>query len=210
MRSKKKSKHAAGSVMEMPRRPGRGWRTSEAAGEDLEAGSQRQADRASPLRDAATYGSPNYLGPYTAHGTTAGHDHTRRSRTSDRAAQSAAPRGNGIFQRDMICGVRRQMFWVIIATGAFALVVTIVIGIGLGVALRNDSSKSKKVRFPLSFAPALSPSWGWIVGRVGCRRPDSTDPHRKWQTWGFCLSDARYVSIVSRNGPRQPLNQCPC
>jgi hypothetical protein len=53
--------------------------------------------------------------------------------------------GRDIFHRERICGVRRQIFWALIALGVFLLVAAVAIGVGLGVGLnKNDSSSSSR------------------------------------------------------------------
>ncbi|KAK1768466.1 hypothetical protein QBC33DRAFT_378612 [Phialemonium atrogriseum] len=133
MRVKKGTKVATGAA---------GWPGIEAIElSDIEGSSSQQHSSSSPKETwtgpmhSDTYGNPLFPGPYTAHSTIEPeHDDRRRARRAGVPPTSA--RG-GVFRQDMICGMRRQMFWVIIATGTFAMIATVGIGVGLGVALRK-------------------------------------------------------------------------
>lgn len=48
---------------------------------------------------------------------------------------------DGRRKREMICGVKRQSFWIILATGIFLAVIAIAAGVGVGVSLGNKNSK---------------------------------------------------------------------
>jgi hypothetical protein len=54
------------------------------------------------------------------------------------------PVKDGIFRQDTICGVKRQMFWIIMAIGIFVMVAAVAIGVGLGVALHKDGDPTPR------------------------------------------------------------------
>ena len=115
------------------------------------------AEVSSKLRE---YPEP-FLGPYTVcapvspdadqqHTTESqreeeGHDgrRGRRKREEGRGGRAGGPK-TGVFRRDAICGMRRQMFWIIMAIGTFTVVATVGIGVGLGIACLLYTSPSPR------------------------------------------------------------------
>lgn len=73
------------------------------------------------------------------------------------AAGAGAPlKDGGIFRKDTICGVKRQMFWIIMAVGCFVVVAAVATGVGLGVALHKNGDG---VSTPRSVSVSLEKSW---------------------------------------------------
>lgn len=62
---------------------------------------------------------------------------------------------DGRRKREMICGVKRQSFWIILATGIFLAVIAIAAGVGVGVSLGNKNSKEAQPPTP---SQSTSPS----------------------------------------------------
>ncbi|KAB5558547.1 hypothetical protein GE09DRAFT_117039 [Coniochaeta sp. 2T2.1] len=68
---------------------------------------------------------------------------------------SSPPMKDGFFGQDMICGVKRQTFWIVMAIGIFVMVAAVAIGVGLGVALHKSDDPSST---PLPSANGSSPT----------------------------------------------------
>lgn len=54
------------------------------------------------------------------------------------------PPKDGLFRRDAICGVRRQLFWIFMAVGIFVMVAAVAVGVGLGVALHKNGDPAPR------------------------------------------------------------------
>jgi hypothetical protein len=119
------------------------------------------------------YGSPNFHSPgeYAT-------PHTTYSEHAFHPAYGMQPKEGEGFERT-ICGLRRQLFWILMAIGIFVVVAAIAVGVGLGIALhKNDTRFVISVLFIFTVdlersrlawlagfhqRPLVSPSTVWLL-----------------------------------------------
>lgn len=134
--------------------------------------SNKTWEQTSQLPEMMTYGGGKPVGLYPASDYETGtlhtlystlppnhhsYDHLDHTGTYARGGGHGHPPGGpakgastgGFFQQDMILGVRRKLFWIIMAIGVFVIVSAVVIGVGLGVALHKDDAVPATTRLVL-------------------------------------------------------------
>ncbi|GAB1320201.1 hypothetical protein MFIFM68171_10411 [Madurella fahalii] len=130
--------------------------------------------------------------PYTLPTTTPEYSEIDFSSPFDRRPLVDPPGEADGRKRARICGVRRQLFWVLLAVGVFLVVAAIAtgVGVGLGLAGRSDgdsdpaSASNRTLPLPLITSPLPSASDAVQIAcpanNLTLYTPQQTNPARKY------------------------------